>query len=295
MVDKSIKRSKILICGGSSLLSFMWCNALSTKYDICLTNNKIKTNYLKLPIVKVNLFSVNSILKVIEEYSIDIVINTIGLTSVEECELKKEEAYLLNATVPGYIAKACQITQRRLIHISTDHFFDDEELIHTETDSVKLKNIYAKSKYKGELNVMKNMPEALICRTNFFGNGPKHKMSFSDWIIYSINSCRTITLHNDVTFTPIIGKSLAYFAHKLLEKNCNGIYNISSNEVLNKYQFGLLLCNILNLPNIYIKEAPISKRKDLIRRPKSMALSNSKMSKVLNLSVDSLTQQIQNL
>ena len=92
---------------------------------------------------------------------------------------------LLNANVAGYIAKACNITNKKLIHISTDHLFNDEKFKHKENDKVSLLNIYAKSKFNGELEVLKNMPSALIFQNKFFGKCPPHKLSFSDWIIKS--------------------------------------------------------------------------------------------------------------
>ena len=290
-----IKKTKILILGGSSLLSNIWCNALLDEYEIFLTNNITKTNYLDLPVVRVNIHSINSIVSLINNYSIDIVVNTIGLTSVEECERKPEEAYLLNAYVAGYIAKACNITNKKLIHISTDHLFNDEKFKHHENDKVSLLNIYAKSKFNGELEVLKNMPSALICRTNFFGKGPPHKLSFSDWIIKSSKEKKKITLHNDVYFTPISGNNLVYFAHKLLDSNFSGIFNICSNEVLSKYEFGMLLCKTLNISSEHINSGPISSRLELTIRPTSMALSSNKLLSKLKLPIQPIVDQIKSL
>ena len=294
MIDV-IKKSKILICGGSSLLSYMWCNALSGEYEIYLTNNITKTKYLDFPVIRVNMLSVNSIVKVISSYSIDIVVNTIGLTNVDECQNKPEEAYLLNSHLAGYVAKACNIANKKLIHISTDHLFRDEKVKHTENDEVSLVNVYAKSKFNGELEVLNNMPSALICRTNFFGKGPPHKLSFSDWIINSLNKNKIITLHNDVYYTPISGNNLVYFALKLLDFNCSGIFNICSNEVITKHEFGMLLCKTLNISSEYINSGPISSRFELTLRPTSMALSNDKLVSKLKLSMPPLVDQIQTL
>ena len=291
----AIKKNKVLICGGASLLSFLWCKAVSNEYDIYLTNNKNKTDYLKFPVVQVDMLSINSIVNAINENSIDIVINTIGLTNVELCESDPEKAFLLNSYVPRYIAKACNITQRKLIHISTDHFFKDQKIKHSEDDIVSLINIYAKSKFNGELEVLENLPSALICRTNFFGNGPPHKLSFSDWIIKSIISKEVITLHNDVFYTPISGYDLAHISHRLLDLNCFGIFNISSEKLLTKFQFGMILCKVLNFSTKYINSGKISSRQDLATRPTSMGLSNKKMSKILRISVRPITFQIKRL
>ena len=175
------------------------------------------------------------------------------------------------------------------------YLFKDENFKHKENDEVSLLNIYAKSKFNGELEVLKNMPSALICRTNFFGKGPPHKLSFSDWIIKSSKEKKKITLHNDVYFTPISGNNLVYFAHKLLDSNFSGIFNICSNEVLSKYEFGMLLCKTLNISSEHINSGPISSRLELTIRPTSMALSSNKLLSKLKLPIQPIVDQIKSL
>ena len=67
---------------------------------------------------------------------------------------KSIEAFRLNSHLPGIIANACNFTNTKLIHISTDHLFDDQNNLYSEEDEVRLLNIYAKSKYEGELEVL---------------------------------------------------------------------------------------------------------------------------------------------
>ena len=47
------KRKRILICGGSSLLTYLWCNSVINDYEIILTQNKRNIDYLKIPSIKV--------------------------------------------------------------------------------------------------------------------------------------------------------------------------------------------------------------------------------------------------
>ena len=289
------KKEKVLICGGSSLLSFLWCKAMSEKFEIYLTNNIQNTKYLNLPVVDINFFSVDLIAKSIDKFSFDILINMVGLTNVEKCQLNPEEAFLLNSKVPANLAKACSLTEKKLIHISTDHFFNNEKYPHSEEDEVSLLNIYAKSKYEGEQNVLESCSKALVCRTNFFGYGPPHKMSFSDWIINSVNSKKTIRLHNDVYYTPISGKNLAYYTHKLIELNCSGVFNIAPDQIITKYQFGILLCKFIKIPTEFIISGSIKNRNDLTVRPRSMALCNKKITQTLKKKIGTINEQIESI
>lgn len=234
-----------------------------------------------LEAIEIDLFSRNSVHRILETYDIDIVLNCIGLTNVEACENNPVEAFRINSHLPGIIANACHSSNTKLIHISTDHLFDDQNILHSEEDIVRLINVYAKSKYEGELEVLTNCPSSIICRTNFFGYGPAHRKSFSEWIEESAKNHQKIVLFNDVFITPVSGKNLAFYAHTLLENNFSGIFNISSGDKISKFDFGKFLCNKLKIPSYSIIPGSIDDRSDLVRRPKSMSLSNTKLNKAI--------------
>ena len=294
-MENSNKKNNLLILGGSSLLSFLWCKAIDKNYNIFLTQHLKDISHMGFECILINSLSCESLVNTLKQYSINYVVNTIGLTSVEECQADPKKAYYLNASLPGIIAKACFITDTKLIHISTDHFFNDEDRKHTEKDDVSLLNIYSKSKYEGEIQVLSNLSSALVCRTNFFGYGPEHKLSFSDWIIKSCKNREKINLFNDVFITPVSGYNLASISHELLDLKCEGIYNISADEKISKFEFGILLCKNLKLSTAFINSGSIFDRKDLIKRPNSMALSNMKASKKLNKKIGDPEIQIKSI
>ena len=275
------KQKKLLILGGSSLLAYLWVKEVNNIYEIYITKHKSCINYMGIETIEIDLFSRNSLERILDSYDIDIVLNCIGLTNVEACEKKPFEAFRINSQLPGIIAKACNSTNTKLIHISTDHLFDDQNILHSEEDEVRLINVYAKSKYEGELKVLNNCQSCIICRTNFFGYGPAHKNSFSDWIEESAKNNQEIVLFTDVFFTPVSGINLAFYAHKLLENNFSGIFNISSDKKISKFDFGKLICEKLNIPTYSILPGSIDDKADLVRRPKAMCLSNAKLNEAI--------------
>ncbi len=277
------------------MLAYLWSKEVEQFYDIYLSLHKRKINYFQYKFLDINLNSQASLAKALNENNIDIVLNTIGMTNIEECEFNPDLAFKINAHLAGKVANVCRKYNKKLIHISTDHFFDNSDKLHTEEDDVELLNIYAKSKFEGELNVLENFPSALICRTNFFGFGPPHKESMSDWIINSIKNQKEITLFNDVTFTPVEGRLLAKNVHHLLNLGGKGVYNFSSDKKITKYAFGINLCRVLDLPTDMIKSTSILERLDLVKRPLSMGLSNKKFVKKVNSSIGSVEKHLQKL
>ena len=250
---------------------------------------------MNLDAIELDIFSPKAIESVLNSYNIDVVLNCIGLTNIEECESNPDLAFRINSNLPGIIANACNLTNTKLIHISTDHLFDNENILYSEDHKVRLINIYAKSKFKGELEVLSNCESSIICRTNFFGYGPPHKNSFSEMIEESAKNNKKIVLFEDVFFTPVSGKNLAYYAHNLLENNFSGIFNIASNEKISKFEFGKLLCKILNINSDTIVAGSIDDRSDLVRRPKSMCLSNKKLIKAININNLGIETQIKSI
>ena len=153
-------------------------------------------------------------------------------------------------------------------------------------------NIYAKTKYQGELKVQNNCKSALIVRTNFFGWGTKYRRSFSDFILNSLTNNNEVELFKDVFYTPILIDELASRAHQLIDMDALGVYNIVGNERLSKYEFGLKLAKFYELDTGLIKAINLENKTKLKKRPKDMSLSNRKLCDTLKCEIPSIDEQI---
>ena len=100
----------------------------------------------------------------------------------------------------------------------------------------------------------------LIIRTNFFGKGFFYRKSFSDLIIERLIENKNCYLFKDVFYTPISIKNLIYSINYLIKKNKKGIFNISCNEKISKYKFGILIAKYLNLNLNLIKPIFLNKK-----------------------------------
>ena len=96
----------------------------------------------------------------------DLIINLVGLTDVDRCEIDMDLAYKLNVqTIENISSYACQTKNCHLVHISTDQVYDGVGV--QSEDSVIIRNYYAFSKYAGEIAA--RSCKSAILRTNFFG------------------------------------------------------------------------------------------------------------------------------
>ena len=285
---------RVLFYGGASLLSNIWSRYWKENFDVYIGLHK---KWIEIEGIKSIQLSeeINDLGNLLKQYKIDIIVNCAGLTNVEECEKNTDLAHYLNGYLPGEIARIAYNTKVKLIHISTDHLFNGKEKKANEKCILQPINTYAKSKAIGDNVVLENNTSALVIRTNFFGNGPSYKLSFSDKIITALNKNEKIFLFNNVFYTPIHVHQLADCALELIERDSKGVYNICSNERISKFDFGIMIAEKMKKDPALIVPIEIEKKTDLTLRPKDMSLSNEKFIQKTGMDIDPLIKQINNL
>jgi dTDP-4-dehydrorhamnose reductase len=218
--------------------------------------------------------AVNGVMRRIQP---DVVIHTVGLTSVEGCEADPGPAHRLNVESAHYVAKVANTLGARLVHISTDHLYDGASPWQSEEDTPCPLNTYAKTKLQAEEAVIQACPEAMVLRTNFYGWGTSVRTSFSDWILKSLEQGRELTMFSDVFFTPILINDLAQMILRLVDGDAKGIFNVAGRERLSKYDFALKLAEVFNRPRDKIRATTVKEFPFKARRPEDMSLSSKKV------------------
>lgn len=284
-------KNKILFLGGSSLLAHSWCNELIDKDQVIIGIHNRPSELDGFNTVSINF---NNLENQLRELDIETVINCIGYTNVENCEINPEKANEINVELPSLVSQVCKSLFIKLVHISTDHLYDGKIKNCNETTKVTPLNIYAKTKYEGETKVLEINPDALVIRTNFYAFGPTYKKSFSDFIIDNLKLKRNISLFSDVYYSPILVSELARAIEKLIKKKCSGIYNVNSDQRISKLDFGIKIASEFSLNKKLINSVSINSRNDLVDRPSEMSLSNAKL-KNENIFIKSIDEQIKEL
>ena len=286
-------KKSILITGGSGLLAVNWALSIRDEYEVTLLLHCRKISLQGVNTYIAPLDSLSDCLTVLDKRKPDLVIHTAGLTNVEECESNFELAQEVNVDLAKNMAAACNEKSIKLIHISTDHLFSGEQELVSEEASTNPINNYAKTKLLGEHKVLENCQDALVVRTNFFCWGTKYRQSFSDFILNKLRNNESVNLFSDVFFTPILVDELSKRVHQLIDANLSGVFNVTSSERLSKYEFGVKLANCFNLDTDLINKISIDDKSNLVKRPKDMSLSNTKLRQKLNCEVASLDEQLQ--
>lgn len=277
-------KKTFIISGATGLLANEIYKYLSKfkKNNVFLSHYKKEKSNKKILIF--NYSKIQSIYRTLDEYKCDTFIHTAGLTNIEECEKNKKKARFANVKITENLIKACKKSKRKIkfIYISTDQLFDGKtKRGYSETSRVKPLNFYAKTKALSEEIIKKNYTNHLILRTNFFGRGNKYKLSFSDRIIKKLKSGKKINLFSNVIFNPISIRVLIKIIYKLNNLNSKGIFNVSSDIPITKYNLGVKIAALKR----YNKELIVATRLEdlnLTKRPNFMYLKNSKLKKKIN-------------
>lgn len=273
---------KIFFTGGSGLLALNWAAYCHGKFNAILGTNKRLINPDFASTISISgIQSSSSLQSIIGKIEPDIVINTAAITNIEYCEKNPEVAYESNVTLASHVAIACNMLDIPLVHISTDHLFSGLGAYSAENKPTSPINVYSKTKAIAEEKVGSECSNSIIVRTNFFGIGTSYRSSFTDQIISDLAKNNSFSGFDNVFFTPVLASDLAECVHQLIDNKHYGVYNVSSNERISKFEFSLLVARLFGFSESLVKPCKIEERSNLVNRPRDMSLSNHKVSATL--------------
>tara|TARA_B100000989_G_C19530118_1_gene469144 strand:+ start:1842 stop:2711 length:870 start_codon:yes stop_codon:yes gene_type:complete len=231
-----------------------------------------------------------SILRVVEKYKPNFIINAAAFTNLPLAEKYKKKSFLINSQSLKNICKVSKKYNFKLIHISTDYVFDGKKNNkYSENDKTNPLSWYGFTKLEGEKNIIKNCNEYIILRTS--GLFSSNKNSFVYKIIKKIKNNENINVVSDQFSFPCYSNDLAKLIWRIINKNkfikFDQIYNYTGHEKkTNWYNFAN---KIMKYSRRYCKSKsrimPIKSinYKDNVKRPINSCLSNKKINKSIYL------------
>ena len=223
----------------------------------------------------------------------EVIVNLVGLTDVELCETKPNQAYLVNVRTVENLAAWIkrQESPPHLVHISTDQVYDGPGK-HAE-NHVTLTNYYAFSKYAAEL-VAASVP-ATILRTNFFGRSRcRMRMSLADWLFHSLSRGEPIQVFDDVLFSPLSMTTLSKMIELSIKQQPDGLFNLGTHEGMSKADFAFAFADQLKLPTRTMTRTTIAQATFLkTYRPRDMRMDCAKFETRLGIGLPLLGSEIE--
>ncbi|HOQ88552.1 MAG TPA: dTDP-4-dehydrorhamnose reductase [Candidatus Hydrogenedentes bacterium] len=237
--------------------------------------------------------------EVLDSEKPDMVINTAAFHNLLACEQQPAEAFAVNATATGNLAKLCAKRGIRLVHFSTNYVFGGTVFHDTtrdaapdgpvpprpyrEDDPPSPINVLGASKLAGEYLIQAYHPEVQIIRTAaLYGVAACQSRggdrNFVENILHLAKTKRPMRLIQDIVTTPTHAADLAVQVRKIVDLGGPGVYHATCEGWCTWYEFG---CAVLEECGISPASRPeaVSARQfqTPVRRPGYSVLENSRV------------------
>jgi dTDP-4-dehydrorhamnose reductase len=216
-----------------------------------------------------------NILKAVADIRPDWVIHCAAYTNVDGCEKDPDKAFSVNADGARNVAKACWGAKARMLYVSTDYVYDGQKKEpYVETDPVGPLNVYGQSKLKGEQEVLKVLPDALIVRTSWlFGkNGP----NFVEAILSQVGKKDELSVVSDQVGNPTYTVDLADALTRLVEADASGIFHAANNGHCSWFEYAKEILKLHGAEGITVKPVTTAELGRPALRPAYSVLSKKK-------------------
>lgn len=201
------------------------------------------------------------------------IIHLAAATDLARCELDPDFAYRVNVRGTYNVALVAREIGAKVVYVSTSAVFDGtKEDPYKESDVPNPKNVYAHTKYVGELIVRGLLERYLIARIAWvFGGGPESDHKFVSKILEQRNQ-RSINVVSGKRGSPTYGKDAVNGIKTLLDRNESGIFHLSNAGSCSRAEFAQEILRIAN-SSAKVQEVPmespyyIGKNESMISAP----------------------------
>jgi len=248
-------KKKIYIAGCGGMLGEAFYSVFSQDYDLMCTDIDVNDDWLNY----LDFRDLESYRKDVESFKPDYLFHLGAYTDLEYCELHPDDTYTTNTMAvenATYIANNLNIP---LLYISTAGIFDGAKDVYDDWDHPNPLGHYARSKYAGEVAVIQNITNYLVCRAGWMmGGGPSKDKKFIQKIMLQLKQGKDeLFIVDDKLGTPTYTHDFAHNVKLLLEKEYWGLYNMVCGGITGRYEVATELIDILGL-NDSVKITPVT-------------------------------------
>lgn len=269
-----MKDTRILLTGSNGFLGQKLTEYIvkNTDYPLACTSasqdrNFIKKGYLFEQIDFADLPTLNNLF---ERFSPTNIIHTAAISSVERCENFPDLCNQVNIDTTNFIAKYCAEHGVHLTFVSTDFVFDGNNSPYNEKHLPSPVNAYGHSKWEAEQAIQHSGCRHAILRTILvYGiHGDPKRQNMVTWVRDSLAKGDSIKVVEDQWRMPTWVDDLAEACIQALEKEVNGTFHISGEEVMTIFEMAEKIADFWHLDRSLIQPVKASEIGHDKNRPK---------------------------
>ena len=268
---------KLLVTGASGFLGWNLCQIATQDWQVYGTYFSQQVKIPNVSLCQIDLRDYQAIAEVFQAIQPDAVIHTAAASKPNFCQTHPEESYEINVTASINIARLCQEYGIHCAFTSTDLVFDGQNPYYQEEDPISPICYYGEQKVAAEAKMSEITDEIALCRMPLmFGQASPVSPSFLQGMINNLQAGQEINLFTDEFRTPASAPSAAAGLLLAIEKKFQGKLHLGGKERTSRYEFGLLLADILGIPPELIKPGKQADIKMVAKRSPDTSLDSSK-------------------
>lgn len=268
---------KLLVTGASGFLGWNLCHHAQTNWQVYGTYFSHELKISGATLYKTDLKDFEVLERLFKDIKPDAVIHTAAASKPNFCQTNPNESLAINVTAAVNIARLCGENNIPCAFTSTDLVFDGKNPLYQETDPVCPINYYGEQKATAEHKMREVCPAIAICRMPLmFGAPSPVAASFMQGMISNLKAGKEINLFTDEFRTPASASAASQGLLLAVEKQVQGILHLGGKERISRYDFGLLLADIWQLPTDLIKAGKQSDVVAVAPRSPDTSLDSSK-------------------
>ena len=255
-----------------------------------LSANYPEYNFMFTDVDSLDITDKNELMDFVTGNDIRYIINCAAYTAVDKAEDDVELCEKINATAVKNLGLAAAEAGAGIIHVSTDYVFDGTSCRpYTEDMPTKPCSVYGKTKLKGEKNLLKACPNAIIIRTAWlyspFGN------NFVKTMIKLGSERESLNVIFDQVGTPTYALDLADAILKAMDQTIDtdhekgGVYHFSNEGVCSWYDFTIKIHEIAGIKTCKVNPIETKDYPTKAARPHYSVLNKSKIKQTFNISI----------
>ncbi|MCX7769951.1 MAG: dTDP-4-dehydrorhamnose reductase [Proteobacteria bacterium] len=255
---------------------------LATEFRKNLENNS-SIEVLALSKEKLDISDFQSLEELVSNFKPNVIINCAAYNNVDGAETEGELAFKINSQGPKNLAYLAKKIGSLIVHFSTDYVFDGrKEDFYTEEDEPNPISVYGKSKLGGEKGILEETDNYLIFRVSWvFGEG---KQNFLHKLREWSQRNRVIKIVSDQVSIPTYTEDIVKVTRRAIDKGLRGIFHLTNSGYASRYEVARFFLECLGKENLIL---PVSTSFFNVpaQRPYFSAMSNKKISKILDIEI----------
>jgi len=227
---------RILVLGGDGMLGHQLLCCLRENHNVRVTLRQDLKFYRQFKIFNaensypgIDIRYGEKQRNILAEFYPDFVVNAIGIIKQRKSAKESIPSIEVNSLFPHRLALACEDSNARLIHLSTDCIFSGKKGNYREDDIADAEDLYGRSKLLGEVTD----EHCLTLRTSMIGPELHRKNSLFEWFLAQKGTIKGFKRAIFSGFTTI---ELSRIIERLIVEHptASGLYHVSS-EPISKY------------------------------------------------------------